>query len=241
MPIKTTTPEKEETENLETENPEPVVDNRKRILITSADDHISYWKEHTESMVRAYAKRCGAELIVIPKTKRANNTWVLFDAWEKSLELGDNNYAWIDMDIVIADDAPNIFELEDKLFFCQPDPMERVNPKWRKNHLNHGVPNCRPYPVTAMVKWSNRHIVKLLEWSNKNQNTFPRRFGDQEIVAAAVYHTESSMFYFPAFWHKMSRHLKNDTVFGHAAGNRKPHKIKGIIAHLAKQGKKIIK
>jgi hypothetical protein len=243
MPTRTTTQEKETSESLEgmIETSQSEVDDRKRILITSADEHISYWKEHTEAMVRAYAEKCEAELIIIPKTKRPNNTWVLFDAWEKSLELGNHNYAWIDMDIVIADDAPNIFELDDKLFFCQPDPIERVNPKWRKNHMNHAVPNCRPYPVTAMVKWSTRHIEKLLEWSNQNQHTFPRRFGDQEIVAAAIYHTESSMFYFPAFWHKMSKHLKKDTVFGHAAGNRKPVKINTILTHMNKNGKKPIK
>lgn len=224
MPIKNTTPEKEINKNTKAE-----VNTRKRILITSADKGMPYWLNETKLVLEKYAKKCNAELLVLPKTKRRNNTWVIFDAWEKSIELGeDNDYVWIDADILITSDAPDVFSLDQRFFVCQPDPFHHVNPKWNKHHKRHGVPNAKPYPVTAIVKWNTRHIMSMLEWVNENAPQYPARYGDQELVAAAIYHCEVNSNYLPANWHKMSRWMKKDTKFFHYAGGNKGNKSKKI-------------
>ena len=224
----------------ETQTPE-MGEHPKRYLITSADSGMKYWITDTQKIIEAYAEKCNAELIVLPKTERRNNTWVMFDAWIKSIELGDeNHYAWIDADIIIAEDAPNLFELDDRLFFCQADPVKHINKKWFKNHGNYGVPNPRPYPVTAMVKWTTRHVKPMLEWVEANKGKFPSRFGDQELVAAAVYNAEVSAHYFPMNWHKMSRWLRADTKFFHFAGGAKGRKMKNIYQHCEKHKIKLL-
>lgn len=212
----------------------------KRYLITSADDGMGYWLTDTKKVLEKYAEKCGAELIVLPKTKRRNNTWVIFDAWEKSIELGDDHdYVWMDADIFIAEDAPDVFELDDRFFVCQPDPVKRINPKWRKNHKKYNVPNARPYPVTAMVKWSNRHIKNMFKWVNENQKDYPARFGDQEVIASGIYHTETPVFFFPNSWHRMSRWMQKDTKFFHFAGSKKGVKANKIKSFCAEHGIKL--
>lgn len=215
---------------------------KKRYLITSADHGMRYWLSDTKRILEKYAERCNAELLVLPKTKRRNSTWVLFDAWEKSIELGDDNdYVWIDADIFITEDAPDVFELDDRFFVCQPDPVHHVNPKWNKGHQRHGVPNQRPYPVTAIVKWNTRHIKSMFEWSKIKAPKFPARFGDQELVAAAIYDCEVNSNYFPPTWHKMTRWMRKDTKFFHFAGGRKPAKILKIKEFCKKNSIKLLK
>lgn len=197
----------------------------RRTIYTSADKKLSYWLR-TKPYLEAYAKRVGARLIVLPKSERKNPQWALFDAFALSLER-EGDYVWMDSDIIMGEDAPDLFSLEGKFFVTAPDPPQRVHPRWRRVYKKHGVPNCRPYPVTAIVKWQRRHVGAVLEWVEKNP--LPRGWGDQEVLALACYHTETCYAYFPQSWHSMTRWVTKSTKFFHAAGGRKRRKITGFI------------
>jgi hypothetical protein len=199
-----------------------------RFLYTSADNGLRYWKL-TRPFLTGYAEKVGAELIVLPKTTRANRTWCLFDAMQDSMQR-EGEFVWIDSDIVIRKNAPDIFSLADRLFVCAPDPPNRVHRKWLRAHVTQKVPNCRPYPVTAVVKWSHRHAEPLLGWLG----TRPlwHRWGDQEVLALASYELELPFFFMPQHWHAMSAHIGSHTSFYHAAGGSKIRKLVKIIRDL---------
>lgn len=211
----------------------------KRILYTSADAGLPWWPR-TRPYLEAYAARVNAELVILPKTERPGRTWVLFDAMADCLRRRRNSsapeqYAWMDADIIIAPDAPDIFNLPDKLFVAPPDPPARVHPRWRAEHFTHGVWNCRPYPITALVKWNAQHALNILSWMEKRPS--PAHWGDQEVLALACYELELAFAYMPQSWHAMSRHLTPQTKFLHAAGKGKAAKLDACLRHLARQAK----
>lgn len=199
-----------------------------RTLYTSADRGLKYW-HITRPYLEHYADKVGAELVVLPKTTRANLTWVLFDAMRDSLTR-EGVFGWMDADIVMRRDAPDMFDLPDKFFVAAPDPPWRVHPRWRRAHSKHGVQNVRPYPITGMAKWSHRHVERLLDYVDSK--TFWRNWGDQEVLALACFDLELHFAYFPQWWHAMTGHITKNTAFFHAAGGIKVSKILAVIRNL---------
>ena len=128
-----------------------------RILTGSGPkNRTQIWSE-CEDSVRAWCERMGAELYNLPK-RPFQPQWVIFDGFEHSLETGRQS-AWIDCDIFVARDAPNIFELPDRFYFCQPDPTRRIHPRMRRQWRNYGAVNPRPYLVSALAMWSDTSLV----------------------------------------------------------------------------------
>lgn len=200
----------------------------KKILYTSADSGIPYWNI-TEPILRRYAERIGAELVVMPKSTRPNPQWVIFDCFNHSLSQKEPVVCvWIDCDIVFdAESAPDIFSLPEKFFVTAPDPIARVHPSWHRGHRGKGVPNMRPYPITALMKWSPRHVEKIPSFID--QNSYPKKWGDQELLAHALFETETAMAYIPQGWHAMTKHITKNTQFFHAAGRKKTPKLKRFL------------
>jgi hypothetical protein len=206
---------------------------KKNVLYTSADKGLAYWRD-TEPLFRDYADRCGASVVVLPKTRRSNLTWCIFDAFEHSLSdiSEEASFAWIDADVVIHPEAPDVFSLADKLFVAPPDPPARVHPRWRRVHYSRGVQNVRPYPITSVVRWSKRHAERLLPYIRAGK--FNKAWGDQEVLALACFDLELAFAYIPQHWHAMTKHVTKATRFYHAAGGEKGKKINHFLELLKK-------
>lgn len=187
----------------------------RKILFTSGPD-LPYW-ELVKPKFEKYAERIGAELRVL--LKRAKNPqWVIFDAMGLTPEgcLG----AWIDADIIISDNAPDVFQYGHRLMVCEPRVPQRVHPKWRNNFKKWGVPNMRPYPITAVVAWGYAQGSQFYQWFDDER--FPQRWGDQEILALAIWELNASMHFYPSEMHAMlpfNTTTVGNTSFAHAASN----------------------
>lgn len=196
----------------------------KRILYTSGAD-LPYWDIVVERF-EIYAARCGAELVNLPKRAGDNPQWVLFDAMAHSLAQGEEVASlWVDADIIIKLSARDLF-VYDRFMVCEPGTPQRVHPKWARASRNPkwGVPNMRPYPITAVVGWRRRHVEKLCPWfeAGASESRFPGRgktnnwWGDQEVLALGVYELELPFFFFPTPVHSMGARIRCE--FAHAAG-----------------------
>ena len=197
-----------------------------RVLYTSADRGTPSW-EHTRHSVESYLDRVGGALVNLPKPVAYQPQWVLFDAFRDSLSnYGDDAvFVWMDSDILVAPDAPDLFDLPDKFFVCPPGVPKRVHPNLRRIASRFNLPNVRPYLVTGIVRWSSRHVARLVTWFDENHHRFPKRIGDQELLVVAAYELEMHTAYLPDSWHRMTRRAKADTKFFHAAGSNKKSKI----------------
>jgi hypothetical protein len=203
----------------------------KKVIYTSYDEspgkgnRTQCWALVEES-VRAYADRCGAELINLPKPTGYQPQWVIFDAMRHTLEHGVDRALWIDCDVLIQEHASNLFDLPDRLYFCQPDPTSRVHPRMRRHWKRYGIVNPRPYIVSGLGMWSPRHVGGMVKWFDEERTRFSEMDGDQELLVVAVFEAEVPMFYFPPGTHKMTRWVSNHSSFMHAAGKDKGRKIK---------------
>jgi hypothetical protein len=202
----------------------------KRIIYTSFDEspgrknRTACWPL-VEPSVRSFAERVGAELVNLPKPEDYQPQWVIFDAMRHSLE-NDTHAFWIDCDVFVQPHAPNVFELPDRFYLCQPDPTNRVHPRMRRQWVdNYKLINPRPYLVSGIGLWSPRHVGKFVEWFDKERHRFSPKDGDQELLVVAAFETETPVFYFPPGLHKMTRWVSDGTPFMHAAGKGKHRKI----------------
>ena len=186
----------------------------KRVLYTSGED-FPFW-DLTSPRLKEYAERHDAELIHLPKRTGDTPWWVLFDAFKASLEIeGEFDAAWIDADIIVGRHARSIWQYG-RFMVCEPHTPQRVHPKWARAVSNGkwGVPNKRPYPVTAVVSWSSNQrmlISELSEWfeSGVEKKRFPgsgskrRWWGDQEVLALAIWELNIPTHFFPSKLHSM--------------------------------------
>ena len=88
--------------------------------------------------------------------------------------------------------------------------------------------NCRPYVVSAVVKWSPRHAEKLVAWFDRERHRFPRRMGDQELLVVALYEEEMHHALFAARMHNITSQVTEKTQFLHAAGGKKMSKLRQL-------------
>lgn len=208
----------------------------KRLVYTSFDEdpgpknRTAIWAQCKDS-VMAWVDRMGAELVNQPKPEGYQPQWVIYDCFKDSIERNEDvRCIWIDCDIFVTDHAPDLFELPDRHYYCQPDPVRRLHPRMRKNWVRYGAVNPRPYVVSALVMWSPRHVERMVEWFDneleRENPRFGRRDGDQELLTVSLQESETAMCYFPPDLHKMSRHIRSDTPFMHAAGKRKGKKVR---------------
>lgn len=196
-------------------------------LYTSGDD-LPYW-EITRPRLEAYAESIGAELVVLPKRSHGNPQWIIFDA----MELGAGS--WIDADIIVSEGAPDLARFGKSLMVAEPGTPRRVHPKWMRGHSNKEVPNPRPYPITAIASWSAKTGAKIAAWVAGQELTgdLPEAWGDQEVLALAIWELDIPMHFFPSRWHRMMRQagtLQKGCHFAHAAGYTRRPKLKK--AHL---------
>lgn len=199
----------------------------KKVLYTSADENTPWWDRHTKVMVEAYCEKHGIELINLPCPTDHQPQWVIFDAFRASLALPEGSVAgWIDSDIVVLPDAPDILNVEDKFYFCSPEPVRRVHPNAKVVAKLFGLPSPRPYIISAMARWKPEMVVALVKWFDENKGKFRRIYGDQELLMVGCYETKTHFAYFPNNWHRMYKWCNRKVVgFMHAAGNRKGWKV----------------
>lgn len=199
---------------------------RKKIIYTSADSNTPYYWKYCRDTVEAWADRCGAELVNLPKPEGYQPQWVLFDAFKHSQD-SDADAIWIDCDIVVKDTAPNLFDtMPDKFLFCPPDPPRRIHPKMRRGYEKWGMLNPRPYVITALVQWTPRHVEGIWEWFLENKDRFNKNQGDQELLTVALYDLERHHALYPNKLHRMHERVDKDAQFLHSAGSRKGRKLK---------------
>ncbi len=205
----------------------------RKVLYTSTDARTPWWDTITGGYLQRYCEKYGIELVNITEgmdisAKRLQPQWVIFDAMRMSLDLPDGTLCgWVDSDMVIHDDAPDIFSLLDRLIFCPPDPRNKVHARMRRMARQFDMPNFRPYLISGVVRWSKRHVVGLLRWFEENKEKCARYYGDQELLCAAAYYTETYFTYFPYTWHRNITAVDNPHIgFLHAGGGRKGKKLK---------------
>lgn len=195
-----------------------------KVIYTSAEEDWKHW-QLVKPTFEAYAERCGAELVNLPKSKWRNPQWVLWDALETSTQdAGDDLAVWIDSDIVISDDAPDLFisrYTQGRFMVCEPSYPARVHPMWRDLWRKTTVPNPRPYPITGIASWSQRYVEPLVKWMEENEHKYLKKMGDQELLAVALFDTNTPFWFYPPDWHRMKNYITATTPFMHAAGGRK--------------------
>lgn len=197
------------------------------VLHTSGPD-LPYW-EITKDAIAAYAERVGATLNVMAKRATGNPQWAIFDAMATTPtgELG----GWVDADIVISTSALDIFRFGKGLMVCEPGTPARVHPKWMNGYRAAGAPNPRPYPVTAIVAWTGDVGQRVAAWVAEHEESgrLSPNWGDQEVLALAIWELDFPMHYFPSDMHRMLRKRVKDlgsTQFAHAAGGTRRPQIK---------------
>ena len=209
-----------------------------RIVYTSFDERTPYWKICEPSIRKWVTETCQAQLVNLPAPKDYQPQWVIFDAFRDSIDAQSNSpdevhAAWIDCDIIARKWAPDIFSaFPPKLFFCPPDPPSRVHPNMSRGATKWGLPNPRPYIITAIVKWTPTQVAPLLAWFGSNRHRFGRRIGDQELITVALYETETFNALFPHPMHRMSKWANKQSSFLHAAGGRKVGKLRKLSSWL---------
>lgn len=200
-----------------------------KTIYTSAEESWRHW-QLTRPPLEYYAESLGAKLVNLPKSKLRNPQWVIFDAMRESLgERG--NSIWMDSDILVRDDAPDLFAgFEGRFMVCEPSIPSRIHPHWRRIWRSMGVPNPRPYPITAIMSWPPESPPLLLEWLEENEYRFSASMGDQELLAVALWECNIPFWFFPQEWHRMVKYVKPRTPFKHAAGRRKLLRIEEFLA-----------
>jgi len=173
----------------------------KKALYTTGKNRPLVWAV-TEKRVKVFADRHGAEIVEIPPNKQ-KAWWVLFDAMADSLD-SERHSAWLDDDIIVGDHAESVWKYGSRLMVCEPASPSRVHPRWKRIFKKHGVPNQRPYPTTGVVSWvPNQNIERLVTWFNDGVKAgdFDTSWGDQELLALAVWELDLPFHYFPTELH----------------------------------------
>lgn len=195
-----------------------------KIIYTSAEEDWKHW-QHVKPTFVHYAERVGATLVNLPKSDYPNPQWAIWDAMRKSMAdvPQGQNAVWIDSDIWIRHDAPDLFGdlMQGRFMVCEPSYPARIHPDWSRMWKKTSVPNPRPYPITGIVSWDTVYAPDLVEWMETNHTSYDKRLGDQELLAVALWECNTPFWFFPPSWHRMKKWVEPDTKFLHAAGARK--------------------
>ncbi len=159
---------------------------KKAILtIVAGDKYKSIW-ERVEPFFVAYAEKCDAELIVLDKAERVPTAhWMKFSIYDL-LHKEFDRIAFIDADILIRPDTPNLFDLVPKdsigIFnegyytprsVCLHEVKKVYNvdlPNWNgKDYFNTGV---------MVVSREHRHVFKI----NGDIKQLRNSFGEQTYL-----------------------------------------------------------
>ena len=171
------------------------------VLYTTGDNRPSVWS-HTGDRIEAFAKRNNAEVVTLPPNEYTA-WWVLFDAMVDSIEHGKPS-TWLDDDIIVGKHAESTWKYGSRIMVCEPASPHRVHPRWAKVFQKQGVPNRRPYPTTGVVAWRpNQKIKRLANWfkAGLRSGKFNTSWGDQELLALAVWELDLPFHYFPTELH----------------------------------------
>lgn len=172
-----------------------------KVLYTTGANRRPIWGV-TGERIKAFADRNDAEVVEVSPNKH-KAWWVLFDAMADSLDSGRHS-AWIDDDIIVGNHAESVWKYGDRFMVCEPAFPSRVHPRWKRMFRKHGVPNQRPYPTTGVVSWKpNQNIERLVGWFHDgiDAGSFDTSWGDQELLALAVWELDLPFHYFPTELH----------------------------------------
>jgi lipopolysaccharide biosynthesis glycosyltransferase len=197
--------------------------------IVCGDKFKEIWKR-TEPFFNAYAEKCNADLLVLKEIPEnlPSPHWAKFSIHEL-LKKQYDRIAFIDADIIIRPDAPNIFNLvpEDQFgIFNEGNFVPRavciyevkkvfnVNlPKWDgKTYYNTGV---------MVVSREHRHIFKVEEEIKPLRNSF----GEQTYLNMKIIHSQVKVFPLSFRYNRMSMMdringmTRLDCFFVHYAGD----------------------
>lgn len=206
------------TNSEETIAEEIVDENPRRVLFTcheGCDGRIWGW---CGNGIRAFANSYQAKLVELPKCLDANPQWVLFDAFTESLIYPDGSeFAWVDSDLVISNQATNIWELYAKKLHVCP-----ASGRYRKNlHGRMGLPTAFPRHSTGVVKWNREEAEKLSKWYAENKQRFLKTDGDQELLAVACHELGIVFSWFHRKMHVAGNRPPPRTAFKHKGGRSK--------------------
>lgn len=209
-----------------------------RVLYTCGDPSRPfgrYFKKFTGKSIRRWADSMGAELVNLPEPRDIPPRWVFFEAMRASLELPDGfRAAWVDSDILVKEDAPDILSLTNLLFCPSMNPL-KVHPRMRILKRRGVVLNVRPYLVSGVAKWEKRHARAIVDWfdSERGCERFLRYrkednkvYGDQELLVVACQDTETYFTHLPQGWHQNPNQLyPTGGYFLHPGGGRKAGRL----------------
>ena len=178
------------------------------MTIVNGERYHNIWKR-TEPFFNAYADKCGADLILLENIpgNLPSPHWAKFSIHEL-LKKEYDRIAFIDADIIIRSDAPNIFDLvpEDQFgIFNEGNFVPRavciyevkkvfdINlPKWDgKTYYNTGV---------MVVSKQHRHVFKVEEEVKPLRNSF----GEQTYLNMKIIHSEVKIFPLSFRYNRMS-------------------------------------
>ena len=189
-----------------------------RVLFTcheGCDKRVWRW---CESGIKHFAQKCDADLIELPKCKDANPQWVLFDAFAASLVYEDGTeFAWVDSDLVIANNATNIFEEYPKTLHVCVNASKFSNKLKDEMNLPTNVKNV----CTGVVKWKREEAQKLSLWYTQNKFRFPKSEGDQELLVVALHELGIATEWFHPQMHVAGANPPAKTAFKHKGGSSK--------------------
>lgn len=194
--------------------------------------------EHTMEPLDQYAKRCGADLVVLtddqfPELRVANKFQTVFVAKEYE------RTAFIDIDVLIRDHAPNIFEehepgtvwIHQDRPFCFPDIGDRIIAEIQRMSAGNRlvVPHCAKIRMrNSGVVLSDREHCQIWNPLRKiplshtaEQSSVEIRLIDGKIPNETLHWKWNLQAYFERF-----EQLKRQAYFLHFAGIPHTEKIK---------------
>ena len=181
---------------------------------------------HTIPVMEDYARKCGATLRVITKTKRRNPQHATLDMLcEMSTETAGARALWVDLDIVIAPKARNVFDSPGLQSGMWVSLLHGSS--WRKKeYVRYLRPrgHISPYPYfsSCLMLFSAKHAQGYVG-SGADKIDYPP-VGDQAILNELARKSEVGWQYFPRDVigpHSMARQCE----FIHCGGKRKGVKI----------------
>lgn len=197
------------------------------LTIASGAKYAEVWKR-VEPYFQAYAEKCDAELIVLTNGDRVPSAhWLKFSIYDL-LHKEFDRIAFIDADILIRPDSPNIFDVvpEDQfgifnegyytprsVCIHEVKKVYNVNlPKWNgKDYYNTGV---------MVVSKRHRHIFKI----TGDIKTLRNAFGEQTYLNMRIMQSEVKIFHLDFNFNRMSimdritGMTRLDSFFVHYAG-----------------------
>lgn len=98
-----------------------------RAIVTAATGRAVDYFTITKPLIEAYAKRCGADLHILSDEQFPE--WPMGNKWRvRQIAKQYNKTLWLDADILVKPDAPNIFEVTRDRFCAQDEMPYRPDP-----------------------------------------------------------------------------------------------------------------